>query len=260
MINFLKTRNKIQKEDIHKLIVKDNLQVDDRWKSILRFKNFSIFNCKTDELDSNLFINWEKNRPPDNVRVDDIYNYYIKNDVDLIPGIIYAWINNGKLHVYDGIHRFLAALRCSKRMYLILQIKDCDEQEIIDDFLNINKSISVPSVYLEEGNVIKKLVCQNVTDMLCKKYPSFVSPSKKPFVYNFNRDNFIEFISNLDIDFMRTNIDLVIFNELLGLNYVAENFVKSKEIKCPKKCHFYKFYLFYLDKSLIKRRIEENLN
>ena len=256
MISFLK-KNKIVKQDIQ--IKKNELHIDERWKSILDLDGLSLFECKTDEIDKNLFVNWEKNRPPDEVRISEIYNHYNINNVDLIPGIVYAWFNNGKLNIYDGIHRFIAALQCSKKMSFILQIKKSSEQEIIEDFLNINKSISVPSVYLEEGNVIKKLICQNVADMLCKKYPTFVSPSRKPIIYNFNRDNIVEFISTLNIDFMRSNVDLIIFNELLGLNFVAEEFVKSREMKCPKKCHYYKFYLFFLEKNLIKRKIEDKL-
>lgn len=219
-----------------------------------------LYKCKIEEINNDIFKNWEKNRPPDEIRITQIYEYYLNNNLKIIPGVIYAWEKDMKLYIYDGIHRFLAAQKTNNNMTFLLQIRKTDkESEIINDFLNLNKSICVPSVYLEEGNIIKKLVCQSVADMLCKKYPSFVSPSRKPYQYNFNRDNTVEFISTLNIDFTRVNIDLLIFNELMGLNFVAQDFVKNKEINCPKKCHFNKFYLFYLDKNLIKRKIEDAL-
>ena len=223
-------------------------------------KEITLYKCKLHEINNEIFVNWEKNRPPDEIRTLQIFQYYIDNNLKIIPGVIYGWEKDNKLYIYDGIHRFLAGQKTNNNMVFLLQVRKTDkESEIINDFLNLNKSVCVPSVYLEEGSVIKKLVCQNIANMLCKKYPDFVSPSRKPYQYNFNRDNIVEFISTLDVDFTRANIDLLIFNELMGLNYVAQDFVKTKAIKCPKKCNFHKFYLFYLEKNLIKRKIEDQL-
>jgi hypothetical protein len=178
-----------------------------------------------------------------------------------VPGIIYAWEKNGRYIVYDGIHRLLAAFLYDNNMEALIQLRRTDkEQDIIDEFLNINKSISVPSIYLEETDVLKKLVCQNVANEMCKRFPTFVSPSRKPYTYNFNRDNLVEFISTLDVDFTKSGIDNQVINELMGLNYVAKDFVKRNNISCPKKCDFHKFYLWYLDKAVIKQRIENSLN
>lgn len=239
---------------------KEDNKFDDRWTLIEKTSDTYLYKCKTTEINPDSFVNWNKNRPPDEIRILQIKEYFSENNVEIVPGVIYAWLNNEKLCIYDGIHRFLAALRVNKPLTFLLQIKISEkENDIINDFLNLNKSVNVPSIYMEEGNVMKRLVCQNVAKMMCDKYPSFVSPSRKPYIYNFNRDNLIEFISSFEIDFTKSNIDLLIFNELIGLNYVAQDFVKNKGINCPKKCDFNKFYLFYLDKNLIRKQIEKQL-
>lgn len=232
-------------------------QTDDIDDPIFKSNSTELIKCGSKDMSKNDFVNWDKNRPPDTVRIQQILEYYQTNDVNLVPGVIHVWRKGDKNIVYDGIHRLLAAFACDKNLTLLLQIYHTDkEQDIIDHFLNINKSISVPSIYLEETSVLKRLVCENVATDMCNKYPSFVSPSRKPFVYNFNRDNLIEFIASLNIDFSRPGVDKQINNELTGLNHVAADFVVRNKIKCPKKCDFHKFYLWYLDKAYIKHRIE----
>ena len=225
--------------------------------------NLQLVRCNTSDIDKYNITNWSKNRQPDDVRIKDVSRYYAENNIMLIPGVIYAWQrpNTDKLEIYDGIHRLLAAYEYGEDMICILCIKITNnENEIINDFTNINKSISVPSIYLEDTNIFKKMVCQNVVEMLCKKYPTFVSPSRKPYVYNFNRDNLIEFISTFDVDFCKSRIDVEIFNELMGLNAYAEDFVKRNKVDHPKKCNYHKFYLFYLERDYIKTKIELNCN
>lgn len=43
------------------------------------------------------FTNWNKNRPPDEARINELKEYYISEKVKIIPGIIYAWDNNETL-------------------------------------------------------------------------------------------------------------------------------------------------------------------
>lgn len=96
--------------------------------------------------------------------------------------------------------------------------------------------------------------------MLINKYPTFQSPSKNCFKYNYNRDNFIDFISTLNIDMSKKDIDIEIFNILMILNSSAENIVKKNKIDVPKKVIFNKFYLMYLTNDYIKKNIEDELN
>lgn len=236
---------------------------------LFRSKNSEIYannRCKVFKYDvkylqSISVSNWYKNRPPDNVRIQQIKQYYIDNRVELIPGIIYAWKHDDSLEIYDGIHRLLAGFDMFNtnniNMYLFLNVIETNkEQDIINEFVNINKSVSIPFIYLEQDNMLKRLVCFNVADYLCRTYPQFVSPSRKPHIYNFNRDNIIEFISDLNIDFTLSGIDKLIINELRGLNIKAQEFVRRNKINYPKKCDYHSFYLFYLEKSFIRHQLE----
>jgi patatin-like phospholipase/acyl hydrolase len=144
-------------------------------------------------------------------------------------------------------------------MKLILHINySTNENEIIDEFINLNKSISIPSIYLEDNNR-KKNMCESIVNKLILKYPNFVSPSRKHFLYNFNRDLLIEYFSTFNMDYTMADIDCKIFNILMTLNNQAKHNVITGKIIHPKKCDQYNFYLFYLEKHYIKSEIENSI-
>jgi len=244
------------KEENTKLI--DNKKV---LKSIHKEANkFEIIKTNMNTIISKYkLINWEKNRPVCDTRVNDITKYYKDNNIKIIPGIIYVWYNNEKYKITDGLHRYTAALQLDKNIKVILHINySTNEQEIIDEFININKSIAIPSIYLED-NQIKKTICESVVKQLCTKYPNFKSPSRKHFVYNFNRDLLIEYFSTFNLNFNITNLDNKIFDMLMVLNKQAKHNVITGKIVHPKKCKNSDFYLFYLEKYHIKTEIENNI-
>lgn len=225
-----------------------------------QYSGVYVFNIP--DLDRNAFKNWDKNRPPDHVRVSRIMNYYATHNVSLIPGIIYVWPrpHEGSFLVYDGIHRLCAAFEYEGATRALIHFRYTDrEQDIIDDFLHLNKSISVPVVYLENDNYTKKTLCERLAQELCSRYPDFVSSSRNHYKYNFNRDKMIDFFSSLDIDFTKASPE-VIMNELEGLNVRAREFVKRNTIKHPQKCVYNNFFLFFLDMTLIKSSLEAVVN
>lgn len=214
-----------------------------------------------------LFLNWIKNRTPDLARIDEIYNYYVDEKISLIPGTISVWKPYNSYHIYDGLHRFLAAKKAIDNnkldnIQLILYINlTTDENKIINDFKNINKSIPLPYIYTDETeNLIKKQICQNIVEELVNRFPDFNSPSRRPHRFNFNRDMLIEFISTFEINFNIKNLDKIIFKMLLLLNEKAKNDIKNSNFKCPSKCNKYGFYLFYLSQDYIKDQIEQKIN
>lgn len=208
--------------------------------------------------------NWNRNRPVDNVRVNDILKYYKNKEITCIPGIISVWKNGSKYAIYDGGHRYFAAIDMLRDtgsdMMCLLRVFDTgDEKEIVNDFCCINKAISVPTLYLEETvDTAKKRVCEHVTNYMCGKYWSFCSPSRKCLQYNFNRDIFLEFLSDLNIDFARTDVEAHLIQQLEGLKNYAKDHVLKNRIVTPKKCEFHNFYLFYLSYNFIKARIESS--
>jgi hypothetical protein len=105
--------------------------------------------CHSSDIDFDAFSNWIKNRPPDIVRVQQIKEHFLNNNTRLVPGIISIWNNFGDFYIYDGIHRFLAVKEIvnqtpEKELFLLMQFKlTKHEQEIIDDFINLNKSVNL---------------------------------------------------------------------------------------------------------------------
>jgi hypothetical protein len=70
----------------------------------------------------------------------------------------------------------------------------------------------------------------------------------------------VEFVSTFNIDFTKQCVGSRIINEFVGLNKYAEDFIKRNNIQPSKKCSDYRFYLWYLEKDLIKKKIEESLH
>lgn len=218
---------------------------DEKWELVLETHQKRVYKVSTKDMNNEDFVNWSKNRPPDPIRIAQIRDYFMNKNTELIQGVICVWKHGGQYHVYDGIHRLHAALQLDHEMTALIQVFSTDkEQDVIDDFTNINKSINVPVIYLEETNWMKR------------KRVSFVSPSRNPYRYNFNRDNLVDFLSTLEIDFSMQGVDKILLNEFEGLNLRAMDYVASNKIKHPSKCNYHKFWLFYLEKGLIKHCLE----
>jgi len=228
--------------------------------------NTTLVLVNIQDIESTQWRNWKNNRPPDAVRVAQIRQYFESCNIRLVPGIVYAWEKDTEFLVYDGIHRLQAAFHShlSPELKVLVRVIRTDrEQDVIDDFLNINKSVSVPCVYLEHDNHCKRTVCQSLADELCSRYPAFVSASRNHWEYNFNRDKMVDFFSMLQIDFSKPAVDKIILLELTGLNDRAREYVDRNKITLPnknKKCKFHNVYLFVLfhrEPALVRTLLEE---
>lgn len=210
--------------------------------------------------------NYSKNRKPDDIRINFLENFFKVNNINIVPQIISTWNcdYNRKLFIYDGSHRFFAAKKLyeNKSINMIILVKiftTGDEKKIIEDFKNINSAICVPWLYMEENNEIKKMVCESVVKKLMYKFKDNISSSRNCQKQNFNRDNIIDILSNLNIDFYKQNIDNTIYTILLNLNLLAKDHVKQNNIPYNKKCEKTQFWLMYLSNDAIANNIEELL-
>lgn len=203
-------------------------------------------------------VNYYKNRDPDQSRIDLLKS--VLEEEPVVPQIISGWLHDKNLYIYDGIHRITAAKQVSKDLYVMVKIVTVDDENyVIKDFKNINSAICLPFLYLEENNVFKRHICEQTVSHLMNKFPKNISPSRNHFKQNFNRDNMIDFLSELEINFNQQNLDEKIFKLLMECNDVAKNYVNTQNISFPKKCVLTQFYLMYLDESFIKKYIEERL-
>lgn len=205
--------------------------------------------------------NWKKNRAPDNVRVKQIALQYTDNDkVYLVDGIMSAWNPKGTdiLYIYDGIHRYLASKEFPKNLVLIKIISSDNEDLVIQDFKKINKSVSIPYLFLEDKNELKITVCNSVMELIAEQWPNNQSPSRKPWPCNYNRDTFMEnVLSQLKIDFTLPNIDKLLFEALLVTNQYAKKYTIDNQIKTYKKSEITGFYLTYVGWNSLKYKIEQ---
>ncbi len=203
---------------------------------------------------------WEFNRPPDEVRVDEIVEYIKKyNNVE---GIIYVAeikdVNkNFKYVCYDGNHRIEALRKINLDIYVLIQVLwNASKEQIYNKFYNINKAISVPELYIKENNEIDlnnlKMIIQNTVVKICSKYRKYQSTSKRPSKPNFNRDKLVDNLYAFVVDNKLNNIDEdKLFDQIMKLN---DDYKKGLHINLKKfndkiltKCKTFDCHLFLKD-------------
>lgn len=223
--------------------------------------NFTLFHASIRFVLNKYHIeNWNQNRSPDTLRIDDMVKKYASKDI--VPGIIYAYKKENKLIIIDGIHRFEAFKIINNDVSLILQIykEHVSNDIIMSEFVDINSSVPLPELYKNiEDKAKKASFCEKIVSKLIEKWPKHVSPSRFNQPQNFNRDNVIEMISNLDIIFSQENI-IVVYNLLLQLNEQSRKKIQDMSIQVPRKCYINNCFLFYMSFEYIKNFIEIKMN
>jgi len=163
--------------------------------------------------------NWEYNRPPDMARCPDIarYIYNSKKPVDSMLYLTYTNINDN-FEVLDGIHR-LTALKLIKEensktsisdfgsnndadwlynQYLIVNIRfNANLGDLIDIFKNLNKSQTVPELYIKDHTKEKREIIDIIVSEWYIKYKKHFSSSANPITGNTNRNKFVELLDKL---------------------------------------------------------------
>jgi hypothetical protein len=178
---------------------------------------------------------WDKNRFTDQKRVEELIEL-LKN-YKCVPGIISVFRENGNYFIYDGAHRYLAAKQLNIPLKIIYSQLIVTSPEILkNDFININKSVPVPEMYLEESK--KKETCKNIVMYLVNKYPDFKSSSRNSRSPNFNQDTLSDILYQILPE--KCSSDEVI-NSIYNVNLLIK---KQQDTKCPKKCIERDFYLF----------------
>lgn len=171
-------------------------------------------------------VNWQLNRPVDNVRVPEIAKDIY--DLQQVFGIIYIVYNeeSSQFECYDGIHRYeamkyLYSLKeCKKHVKDINVLVDIssqyDEKYIIDKFTTINKCVPIPELFVKkESNTNMRTKIVEITENFIKKYPKMFKSSSKPNVPHENRDRFMDKIMDIIIECDLENVPSDIIIELL---------------------------------------------
>jgi hypothetical protein len=134
---------------------------------------------------------WKYNRPPDKQRVAEIHDYIrVSHRVD---GIIYLASIDNELVCYESNHR-REALREIETVANVLVdiIWDTNDETIKTEFIRLNKSVSIPELYVENVVNVDIDKLRTIIDDFCVAYKTHKVASGKPQRPNFNRDNFTD--------------------------------------------------------------------
>lgn len=217
--------------------------------------NIVLYNCNFLDV-SELLQKWEHNRPEDLTRVYEIAEK-MKNDI-FIDGLVYGWLNNKIIHIYDGWTRVSAAKLLKKPIKLLLCINFTkNEKDIIHHFNDLNKAIPIPLIYTGEIDVYKKrLLLEDACKMICNHFKSFVSTSRKPRKPNFNRDQLMDILDHVIQDIENLTA-LKIFESFTIYN---EYLLKThNDVVLPEKARKGEFYIFCMQDCAIEKSLSDFL-
>lgn len=186
-------------------------------------EHHAIYKIKINDLLVSSVKNWEYNRPPDMARCPDIARY-MYNSRKPIDTMLYLSFNNIKevFEVLDGIHR-ITALKIIKEenskpldllehhdfgsgndatwlynQYLLVNIRfNSTLGELIEAFKNLNKSQTVPELYMRDNAKEKRDIIDTIANEWFVKYKKHFSSSANPITGNTNRNKFVELLDKL---------------------------------------------------------------
>lgn len=170
----------------------------------------------SDMLNANM-TNWEYNRPPDETRCQEIATYIHDKKPSLDTMFYLSFTNKSQtFSIYDGIHRYTALkiISNNKRndlldtfganseyicnQFILVNIRfNATNGELIEAFQTLNKSISVPTLYLRDTSRDKKDTIENIVNEWQIKYKTHFSASSKPNRPNINREMFINLLDEV---------------------------------------------------------------
>ena len=137
---------------------------------------------------------WNKNRYPDTKRLPYIKDAIIRRG--FMEGILYIaqFTGTDNYVCYDGSHRFETIKNMGEKnrpkCVIVDLMEDVTEDTIINRFKELNQSIPVPELYINDENIHKEK-CEELINKFCNEWKDHTSHSQRPHKPNFNRDSVI---------------------------------------------------------------------
>ena len=130
---------------------------------------------------------WKYNRPCDPDRVAEIREYMKTSK--RVDGVIYLACINNQLVCYESNHR-REAMRGLDDLHNVLIdiIWSATDEMIKEEFLRLNKAVSVPELYLGDASTTMMNEVRTIVDEFCNNYKKLKVNSGRPQRPNFNRD------------------------------------------------------------------------
>lgn len=139
---------------------------------------------------------WRFNRPPDLSRVEDIRAWMASSG--RMDGVLnLAYVPGQGLVCYEGNHRRLAVAGLGGITVLAGVMWDATDESIIAEFRRLNKSISVPDLYVIEDSMILRGEIETAVSEFRKRFHAMESNSGRPQRPHFNRDKLTDEISRI---------------------------------------------------------------
>ena len=244
-------------------------------------ENHGIYRIMVKDLLVDTVVNWQYNRPPDKARCPDIARY-IYNSRKPVDTMFHLSFDNSSenFNVLDGIHR-ITALNLIKEenskpldlleptsdfgsnndahwlynQYVIVNIRfNASLGELIEAFKNLNKSQTVPDLYIYDNAREKRDVIESIANEWYVTYKKHFSSASNPITGNTNRNKFIELLDKLyekhkirpcNSDKLRKLLNNA--NEYLSANIPAKSSVDVR-VKCRESgC-----YLFLVKNNVLE--------
>ena len=184
---------------------------------------------------------WKFNRPPDMSRIGDIHNWMKQfNRMDGVLNL--AYIQHEGLVCFEGNHRRLA-LEGLNITVLADIVWDATHEIVKHEFQRLNKSISVPDLYIVETDATVRVQIEEAVASFRKKYPTHESNSGRPIRPNFNRDKLTDELTRVQKELQIPVSELMERLEKLNETYKSKD--KSKLSKnILTKCDASGLWLF----------------
>jgi hypothetical protein len=235
-----------------------------------------VYKIKTIDLLQPCVKNWSYNRPPDMSRCPDIARY-IHSSLKNIDSMIYLSYSNitESFNVIDGIHR-LTALKfirdetsCPREFnnyewvldqYLIVNIRfNAHKGELIELFETLNKSQTVPELYIKDTAKEKKTIINSVVNDYQVRYATHFTSSAKPNTGHTNRDLFVNVLDRIyDCYGLDETGEAMLRRLLEEANNKIMNSIPSKAtVDMRLKCKDSNCYLFLLKNDKLEKLIRK---
>ena len=208
-----------------------------------------------------LWKKWSKNREPDIERVNEILE-----SKGYFPKFIHlAELEGEGLVCYDGNHRRVALekLDDEEQTCIVDVMFGATTDDVYQAFMNINKGVEVPEIYMDDTDNIKDEITRLVKGYEIK-YKPFVSTSSRCRAPHFNRDTFVDNITKIYkyLQGRRTIGEIGELIEKLNHEYGRGHVCKPHNMYKPvvtDKCRKYGLWLF-LDREISPEHVERIAN
>lgn len=196
---------------------------------------------------------WKYNRPPDMIRVPEIHNWMKQfNRMDGVLNL--AYIQSEGLVCFEGNHRRLALEGLNITVLLDI-VWDATHDIVKHEFQRLNKSVSVPDLYVVENDSNLRVQIEDAVASFRKKYPTHESSSGRPIRPNFNRDKLTDEFTRLQKELRISVPELVERLQKLNEKYKSKDRSKLSP-NVQLKCSLSDFWLFAWSASIATNELE----